>query len=343
MNYSSNAKVTACVKELAALLIPGVDSIDDSDIQKTVRLLRPAKGTNDHSVAIRTRIRQAILNESTESQFGDCQLRLANFESQCDAVTKINRNLLNPFLAIFEPLSFRPEKKLNVNKLLVQVDGHLRDRVFTGNDEAMNGNTRVIASQATQHAFPSASFFEHDDNHLKVLEADNVWVSKEVEYNLMVDLIYIFQVCKLHNLNKTLLIQTLVCNLKQGISGKHIKFDTRSESYLLDPSLKLNSTVRDTVLCICELGWLYNRVANYLRTTFAVSTDSNGVVVQAFGFALQVSVCVYLFNFNLIVCGLRFFVLVFKPLPLFFRCRVGGASRLLSSVSRAGARIAAQL
>ena len=76
--------------------------------------------------------------------------------------------------------------------------------------------------------------------------------------------------------------------LTQGISGKHIKFDTRSESYLLDPSLKLNSTVRDTVLCICELGWLYNRVANYLRTTFAVSTDSNGVVVQAFGFALQV-------------------------------------------------------
>jgi len=81
----------------------------------------------------------------------------------------------------------------------------------------------------------------------------------------MVDLIYVFQ----------------------GISGRHIKFDARSESYLLDPSLKLNSTVRDTVLCICELGWLYNRVAGYLKSSFAVSTDSNGVVVQAFGFALQ--------------------------------------------------------
>jgi len=50
--------------------------------------------------------------------------------------------------------------------------------------------------------------------------------------------------------------------------------------------------VRDTVLCICELGWLYNRVAGYLKSSFAVSTDSNGVVVQAFGFALQVYICV---------------------------------------------------
>lgn len=75
----------------------------------------------------------------------------------------------------------------------------------------------------------------------------------------------------------------------QGITGKHIKFDARSESYLVDPMLKLNSSVRDTVLCICELGWLYGRVSAYLKSTFAVATDSKGVVVQAFGFALQVT------------------------------------------------------
>jgi hypothetical protein len=74
----------------------------------------------------------------------------------------------------------------------------------------------------------------------------------------------------------------------QGISGKHIKYDSKTENYVLDPSLKLNSTVRDTVLCICELGWLYGRVAHYLKTTMATSAETTGVVVQAFCFSLQV-------------------------------------------------------
>lgn len=75
----------------------------------------------------------------------------------------------------------------------------------------------------------------------------------------------------------------------QGISGKHIKFDAKTESYVLDPALKLNSTVRDAVLCVCELGWLYGRVAAYLKGVLAAGGDSLGVVVQAFGFALQVN------------------------------------------------------
>jgi hypothetical protein len=57
---------------------------------------------------------------------------------------------------------------------------------------------------------------------------------------------------------------------------------------VLDPALKLNSTVRDAVLCVCELGWLYGRVAGYLKGVLAAGGDSLGVVVQAFGFALQV-------------------------------------------------------
>lgn len=76
----------------------------------------------------------------------------------------------------------------------------------------------------------------------------------------------------------------------QGIAGKHIKYDAKTESYVIDPSLKLNATVRDTVLCLCELGWLYGRVAAYLRSTMANPADTTGVIVQAFCFALQVTV-----------------------------------------------------
>lgn len=92
---------------------------------------------------------------------------------------------------------------------------------------------------------------------------------------------------------------------KKGISGRHIKFDTRSESYIIDPSLTLNSTVHDTTLCICELGWLFGRVNSYLKNISgdihnstqnntkktaptSASAATHGLITQAFGFALQV-------------------------------------------------------
>lgn len=45
--------------------------------------------------------------------------------------------------------------------------------------------------------------------------------------------------------------------------------------------------VRDVTLCICELGWLFTRVSTYLKRIFAGATDAYGLIVQAFGFALQ--------------------------------------------------------
>lgn len=70
--------------------------------------------------------------------------------------------------------------------------------------------------------------------------------------------------------------------------GKHIKYDARSESYIIDPALHLPATARDMTLSICELGWLYAKVSAYLTRIFGGgATDSQGLVVQAFGFALQ--------------------------------------------------------
>ena len=84
----------------------------------------------------------------------------------------------------------------------------------------------------------------------------------------------------------------------QGVGGKHIKYDTRSESYVIDPALRLNGTVRDTALCLCELGWLYNKVMECVNRVAAVtpsisSSDggtapsARGLVMQAFCFAVQ--------------------------------------------------------
>lgn len=45
--------------------------------------------------------------------------------------------------------------------------------------------------------------------------------------------------------------------------------------------------MRDVTLCICELGWLFCRVSNYLKKLFAGATDAHGLIAQAFGFAIQ--------------------------------------------------------
>ena len=74
----------------------------------------------------------------------------------------------------------------------------------------------------------------------------------------------------------------------QGVSSKHIRFDPRSESYVLDPALKLPTCVRDTVLSLCELGWLFSKVSSYCASSEGLEA-SKGLVVQAFGFALQVN------------------------------------------------------
>jgi hypothetical protein len=72
----------------------------------------------------------------------------------------------------------------------------------------------------------------------------------------------------------------------QGINGVHIKLDDRSQSYILDPDLIIPPPARDVVLCLCELGWLYGRVAIYLRSL--EKDETRGLVAQAFGHTLQV-------------------------------------------------------
>ena len=78
----------------------------------------------------------------------------------------------------------------------------------------------------------------------------------------------------------------------KGISGRFIKYDPKTQSYLIDPSLRLNRSVKDITLIICELGWLYGKVDTYLKIALKKEVF-HGLVVQAFGFALQVNLVMF--------------------------------------------------
>lgn len=76
----------------------------------------------------------------------------------------------------------------------------------------------------------------------------------------------------------------------QGLNGKHIKYDTKTENYVIDPALKLTAPVKDTVLCLCELGWLYMKVQEYVAGVTSVNSSNYcGLVTQSFGYAIHVS------------------------------------------------------
>lgn len=225
-------------------------SVPHASLESALRQLRPASsGQPDHAVAVRLRLAQSVLSSCA----ADGPTVLATFEQQCDSLRRLNSSLLHPVLALLEPLSFPSPAA--------------RTLLFSaGSSSSGNGGT-VVEPQSSRSLFSSGS--ESSSLPLRPrrqADQDEVqakdWVSPEVESLLLQDLLFIFQ----------------------GIAGRHIKYEPRSEQYVIDPSLGVREAVRDTVLCLCELGWLYSKVAAYVQKA---EKDTKGIVVQAFGFALQ--------------------------------------------------------
>jgi len=230
-------------------------SVPPASLESALRQLRPAiSGQPDHAVAVRLRLAQSVLSSCA----ADGPTVLATFEQQCDSLRRLNSSLLHPILALLEPLSFpSPAARRGVGGSLL---------FSAGSSSSGNGGT-VVEPPSSRSLFSSGS--ESSSLPLRPrrqADQDEVqakdWVSPEVESLLLQDLLFIFQ----------------------GIAGRHIKYEPRSEQYVIDPSLGVREAVRDTVLCLCELGWLYSKVAAYVQKA---EKDTKGVVVQAFGFALQ--------------------------------------------------------
>lgn len=272
MALKSNDLIKECLRDLSFLLNPEKDDQSrDDQINKALRLLRTAGNPHEHAGAIRMRLRQRVLNHPSTSSDGP--LLLSSIEKNCDKISELNPNILNPFLALFLPLSFqKPEATPVINVLRADFNLRSKPKAFGVNTTTHNNNR--IPSQPNQVSPPmkmeDSAFserkeeYEKDDRTRLLVKSNAVWVDPETEQKLITDLLFVFQ----------------------GIAGTHIKYDCRTESYVLDPSLALIPPVRDIVLLLCELGWLYSRVAQYLKKVFQQSSKV-GLVEQAFGFALQ--------------------------------------------------------
>lgn len=241
------------VTELIKLVLRDED-VPDSVVDKAVRMLRQADDTHgEHSGAIKQRIRQSILNHAVAGSNGPALV--SKFEKECYNLGTMGSPLLRPFLAVMEPLS---HSLTQLNVLGPKINIINESETFNRNENSSGSSTDAISTglrtqrnTGTKSELPSMSYaiaggllpivppYHTSGVDVDSSEATMAWISSDVENLLLKDLIYIFQ----------------------GIGGRYIKYDPQSECYVIDPALNLQLTVKDTVLCLCELGWLYSKVS----------------------------------------------------------------------------------
>ncbi|KAH9321324.1 hypothetical protein KI387_015963, partial [Taxus chinensis] len=74
----------------------------------------------------------------------------------------------------------------------------------------------------------------------------------------------------------------------QGIDGRFVKFDKDLDGFAVVESYRVPKATRDMVRKLCELGWLYKKVKDYISESVERgSMEAIGTVGQAFYAALQ--------------------------------------------------------
>jgi hypothetical protein len=299
---------------------------EDIEISRLIRILRPQSyQTTDHSNAIRLRLRQSILNHPNAGNEGP--LLLSRFDKSYDALKKLNPTMISPFLSLLKPLSFKAvvmkpsavdiDQRLSIVNILSNSTAAATSKIETAEAtlqkttsrfnntptglQILTGNSSSAAANTTNYnnnnissttLVPSNN--NNNNNNNNQLTSTSLYQTHLTDYWLLPQI-------------EDLLLQELVYVL-QGINSHTIKYDLRTESYVIDPSLQLPNPVRDLILTMCELGWLFMKITNYLKQilhntnsnnnhysttinngTMSSSRNSNykGVLVEAFGYAIQ--------------------------------------------------------
>ena len=199
------------IKELIKVLTRS-DDVSENTIGRALRMLRQANdGHVEHTVAIKQRIRQAILGNTVSGTNGPALV--SSFEKQCDNLRKINSSLLSPFLSLLEPLSYSlvPHNQFGSRINTVKDSDAATYRVV---DSLSSSNSQETPSSSSSHSaphsgsssLPSISYaiagglmpivppYHTSGVDVNSVEAQMAWISTAVEIKLLKDLIFVFQV-----------------------------------------------------------------------------------------------------------------------------------------------------
>ena len=195
------------VKELIKLLLPDSD-VSYNTVDRAIRMLRPASdGGGAYTGAIKQRIRQNIL---THTPTGSNGLAVVSaFEKECDTLRRMDSPLLQPFLAVLEPLSYALSTVSQYGSRISITDDE--NLIYNNNSTSSSASVRITGQQdlnSTQNKseLPSMSYaiaggllpivppYHTSGVDIDSDEAKMAWISNDVENKLLKDLIYIFQV-----------------------------------------------------------------------------------------------------------------------------------------------------
>lgn len=71
----------------------------------------------------------------------------------------------------------------------------------------------------------------------------------------------------------------------QGIDGKYVRYDTLIDGFVVDPKVGVPRGTRDLIRKLCELGWLFKKLKNFVDASNIQLT--NGLIVQSFSAAIE--------------------------------------------------------
>ena len=137
----------------------------------------------------------------------------------------------------------------------------------------------------TANITPPESIAE-DINSLKAVsnESDNMLSTNHIQKKDTISPIVV-------NVSKTSKIITekdLINDLMfvfQGIDGHYITYNSKADAFCLNNIIPFNENIVDIVSSLCELGWLYKKVSNYL--TFFNESNIPSQFIQSFSYAVQ--------------------------------------------------------
>ncbi len=71
----------------------------------------------------------------------------------------------------------------------------------------------------------------------------------------------------------------------QGIDGKYVRYDQMIDGFVVDAKVGVPRATRDLIRKLCELGWLFRKLKNFVDTSNIQLTG--GLVVQSFAAAIE--------------------------------------------------------
>ena len=241
-------RVDRGLKRLAQLLLR-TETVPETVLLRARRLVRPTSRDitqGIHTNAVKLRMRRTLMTGAAD-QIGKTSVsgpnKVADFDKDIDLLRRRHVKHWHSFLAFLEPLASSASVAHRLHMERKPPAFSLLSQEQAPPPSAATATTTATAEPSTQ-PFRSDSLLPYgpppilSDEVIQNINNDLVWIPRDTELLLIRELLMIFQ----------------------GISSAHIKLDDKTQSYVLHPELGIPPPVRDVVLCLCEVGWLYIKV-----------------------------------------------------------------------------------